>query len=220
MDNSDQFPFQGFPDLRSNFVAVPNIFFDERLSTLSEAKLKVLLYIFRRILGWGKSFDVIALSQFMNGIVTKKGRRLDYGTGLSKPTVIEALKELIAEGYILRFIAGKGSARKSIYFLNTLRNRQIVDDLECGKLSIEKLLGQNPKPTHGKKSQPKQHPENGQDSQPTKEPPKQNRQKKENLGVDNSRTPLKPQDDFTSIGDLLNTLPLEYEDHQTPRTEP
>src|SRR5215831_6575531 len=66
---------------------------DDLMSHLSGAELKVLLYIIRRTFGFKKDADNISLSQLLNGIVTRDGRRMDYGVGLSKPTLLTALSE-------------------------------------------------------------------------------------------------------------------------------
>jgi hypothetical protein len=73
---------------------VPDQFFDEHLAFLSGAEIKVLLYIVRRTFGFKKDADNISLSQMLQGIVTRDGRRLDYGVGLSKKTLLQALRDL------------------------------------------------------------------------------------------------------------------------------
>ena len=160
--------FSGFPQPKTNFTPVPNLFFDEVLSTLKEAELKVLLYIFRRTYGWQKEMDCISLSQFVNGITTRQGKQLDSGTGLAKSTVIEALKSILKKGYILRYLPGRGSQRRSYYFLNTEKNKQIVKELECGQLSIGQVLGPKSGPKLGRTSGPSQKGALGRKSRPTK----------------------------------------------------
>src|SRR4051812_8825444 len=93
MENlSKQPPFQGFR--YPNTTPVPDELFDELLADLSGAELKVLLYICRRTFGFKKESDTISLSQIASGIVTRDGRVLDKGTGLSKRHVQRALKSL------------------------------------------------------------------------------------------------------------------------------
>lgn len=58
------------------------------------------MYIARRTFGFQKSEDAIALSQFVSGIQDKNGNQLDYGAGVSKPKVIEALALLEYIGVI------------------------------------------------------------------------------------------------------------------------
>lgn len=78
----------------SNTTAVPDILFDELLSELSGAELKVLLYIIRRTIGFKKSTDAISFSQFEDGIKTHEGKVLDKGCGLNRETISKALKSL------------------------------------------------------------------------------------------------------------------------------
>jgi phage replication O-like protein O len=73
---------------------VPDEVFDVLMPQLSGAELKVLLYICRRTFGFKKDSDSISLSQIAHGIITRAGRVLDGGTGLSKRHVINALKVL------------------------------------------------------------------------------------------------------------------------------
>lgn len=160
--------FSGFPEPKTNFTGIPNIFFDEIMPFLKEGALKVMLYIFRHTYGWQKDVDCISISQFVNGIVTKRGKRLDYGTGLGTSTVKEAITALIQGGYILRFIHGKGRARKSFFFLHTVKNRQIVTRLESGQLTLGDI-GLNSGPMNGPKSGPKTSGQNGPKSGYTKQ---------------------------------------------------
>jgi len=86
---------QRFRGFRSpNYTQVPDELFDELLSVLSGAELKVLLYIIRRTFGFKRDADAISLSQMLNGITTRDGDRLDRGVGLSKPTLLQALRSL------------------------------------------------------------------------------------------------------------------------------
>src|SRR5215213_9106176 len=91
--------FRGFRS--PNYTQVPDEVFDELLSKLSGAELKVLLYIIRRTFGFKKESDSISLSQLVNGIRTRDGQRLDSGTGLSKGAVAMAVKSLEAKGVLL-----------------------------------------------------------------------------------------------------------------------
>lgn len=80
--------------LKPNFTQFPNIIFDELLSELSDAELKCLCYIIRRTYGFQRDSDKIALSQFEHGLVSHTGVQLDYGTGMSKRSIIRGLQSL------------------------------------------------------------------------------------------------------------------------------
>ena|SRR5438876_11642964 len=91
--------FHGFS--APNYTQVPDELFDDLMTDLSGAELKVLLYIIRRTFGFKKTEDTISLSQMLNGITTKAGEALDKGTGLSKKTLLVALNTLEAKHIIL-----------------------------------------------------------------------------------------------------------------------
>ncbi len=109
------FTFDGFEP--SNTTSVPDIFFDELLSILSGAEIKVLLYIIRRTLGFKKTTDAISLSQFENGITTHEGKVLDRGCGLNRETICKALKSLELLGCItsLKRTANKNDKDTTLY---------------------------------------------------------------------------------------------------------
>src|SRR5215210_7779950 len=84
--------FRGFRS--PNYTQVPDELFDELLPDLSGAELKVLLYIIRRTFGFKRESDSISLSQMLHGLQTHNGRVLDRGAGVSKPTLLAALRSL------------------------------------------------------------------------------------------------------------------------------
>jgi len=92
-------PFRGFQ--RPNYTQVPDELFDELLPTLSGAELKVLLYIIRRTFGFKRERDAISLSQMLTGISRTDGSVLDRGVGLSKPTLLAALRSLVTRNIII-----------------------------------------------------------------------------------------------------------------------
>jgi hypothetical protein len=99
------FTFEGFEP--SNTTPVPDIFFDRLMVFLTDAQLRVLLYIIRRTLGFKKTADYISLKQFRYGIKTKgadgQERQLDFGCGLkSMKTIVQAARDLEKMGCIER----------------------------------------------------------------------------------------------------------------------
>jgi hypothetical protein len=99
---------------------VPDEVFDVLMPQLSGAELKVLLYICRRTFGFKKASDSISLSQIAHGIITRAGRVLDGGTGLSKRHVINALKVLEKKNVITvtRTVDEAGLNSVNTYSLN------------------------------------------------------------------------------------------------------
>jgi hypothetical protein len=86
--------------LMPNSTQIPNVILDKILPRIPEAESKCLLYICRRTYGFQKQIDRISLTQFISGITNQKGEILDYGTGLSRPSVVKALKNLANAGLI------------------------------------------------------------------------------------------------------------------------
>jgi Bacteriophage replication protein O len=110
--------FKGF--YVPNSTQVPDTLFDELLSELSGAELKVVLYIIRRTFGFKRQSDTISINQLLFGITKKSGEALDKGTGLSKPTLLQALKSLTEKNIILptRQFDEKGGFMPTEYRLN------------------------------------------------------------------------------------------------------
>lgn len=98
--------FPGFPPKPSmNFWSYPKDL-NGYWHQLSGSEQKALDYILRRTWGFDKVADEISLSQLQRGI-----KNLDKGTGLSRPTIIKALKGLIKKGFIT-----KGPGKKANYY--------------------------------------------------------------------------------------------------------
>jgi hypothetical protein len=94
----ERVPFEGFS--LPTYTQVPDELFDRLMPHLTEAELKVLLYIVRRTFGFKKITDDISLSQLVAGITTRDGTLLDEGTGLTRRAVLKALKSLKEQGII------------------------------------------------------------------------------------------------------------------------
>ncbi len=96
---ADTFHFEGFD--QPTYTQVPDQFFDVLMTKLSEAELRVLLYIMRHTFGYKKDADPISFNQFLHGIVRKDGTVVDEGSGLKSPTHLsKALKSLEEKGIV------------------------------------------------------------------------------------------------------------------------
>jgi hypothetical protein len=123
-DRAGKSRFRGFRS--PNYTQVPDELFDELLPDLSGAELKVLLYIIRRTFGWKKDRDSISLSQMLNGVRSRNGDGLDRGAGVSKPTLLQALRSLEERGIIeteRRRSAEKGD-EPTVYMLRFAEERE------------------------------------------------------------------------------------------------
>src|SRR5215204_1755160 len=92
------FSFDGFDS--PNTTPVPDVLFDVLAPELTEAELRVLLYIIRRTYGFKKHSDNISLKQLVEGIRTRDGRVLDNGAGVAKSAASRAVQGLTAKGII------------------------------------------------------------------------------------------------------------------------
>jgi len=111
--------FPGFPDKPSNnYWRYPRIV-DGWWHTLIGSEQKVLDYILRHTWGYDKDQDAISISQFREGIYSKKGRNwIDRGVGLKNDAIINAIKGLIEKRFI---IAEKKSGKTTVYSLRSVR---------------------------------------------------------------------------------------------------
>ena len=92
------FHYEGFSN--PNGTIVPDDVFDQLMPELTEAELRVLLYVVRRTYGFKKDRDAISLSQMVQGIRTKDGRTLDRGTGMTRRGVMKGVAGLREKGII------------------------------------------------------------------------------------------------------------------------
>jgi hypothetical protein len=97
--SAEPFHYAGFAS--PAVTGVPDELFDVLMPELTDAELRVLLYIVRRTFGFKRASDDISLRQMAEGITTRDGRVLDRGAGVSKATVARALRGLEAKGVIV-----------------------------------------------------------------------------------------------------------------------
>lgn len=128
MDSArDQYRFAGFEE--PNYTPIPDVFFDEVMCHLTEAELRVALYIMRRTFGFKKRADAISFNQFLKGITTRDGRRLDHGCGIAGRTnLTRALKGLEEKGIIVarRSTSARGDAQTTVYELRFRESSAVV----------------------------------------------------------------------------------------------
>lgn len=113
---SQQFAFNPL-----TYTQVPDQLFDEVMVRLSLAELRTILYIIRRTFGFKQGHaDAISIEQLLHGISRRDGTRLDWGTGLTKKTLLGALSSLVDKGYIVkeRRAAARGGDLPSTYRLS------------------------------------------------------------------------------------------------------
>jgi hypothetical protein len=84
------------------FTTIPDQFLAQTMAELSHSELRAMLYIFLHTLGYGKLEDAISYEQFINGITTREGVRLDHGAGIKRRALVTALAALERKGLISR----------------------------------------------------------------------------------------------------------------------
>ncbi|MFQ5853630.1 MAG: replication protein, partial [Candidatus Binatia bacterium] len=113
----EEFYYEGF--IQPTTTPVPDDVFDVIAPELTEAELRVLLYIIRRTFGFKKNSDAISLSQMVKGIKTRDGRILDRGTGMSRRGVMNGCAGLVKKGIIIvtKRRSRKGDNEVNVYSL-------------------------------------------------------------------------------------------------------
>src|SRR5437763_2619681 len=94
--------FQGFSKPEANFFRLPNEWTDITANITSLAELKLVEYVLKHTWGYSE-FDMvkkITTDEFMYGRKKRDGTRIDQGTGLSKPSVIEGLNNAVKHGLL------------------------------------------------------------------------------------------------------------------------
>lgn len=90
------------PHAAGEYTEVPNAFIDLWAPQLTEAELRVLLYLIRRTAGFHREQAAVSVAQLACGMCTKDGRQLDRGTGMNRKSIFRALDRLEARGLIER----------------------------------------------------------------------------------------------------------------------
>lgn len=145
-------------NLIPNSTQIPNLILDLVLPRISEAEARCLLYICRRTFGFHKDEDNISFSQFQNGIKSRRGEQLDFGTGLSRPAINTALQNLVAVGAI----SVQQNTRGNRYRLNLHMDvEKVVNEINqlrrltrSGKSSLPKSVNPLNPQNLGKKEKP------------------------------------------------------------------
>src|SRR5436190_13750553 len=124
MQNLSGQPFEGFNKPEANFFRLPNEWTDITAQVTSLAEMKLVEYVLKHTWGYSE-FDVIkkiTTDEFMYGRKKKSGERIDNGTGLSKPSVIEGLKSAVKHGLLEEEIDDSDKARVKKYYKLKMRN--------------------------------------------------------------------------------------------------
>ncbi len=124
---SPQPHFAGFAPPTSNYFHMPNEWTDITAEIDSLAELKVVEYVLRHTWGFHEFgiCKVISIDEFMQGRKRADGSRMDKGTKLSRPSVIDGLKRAIVHGYLICAVDESDQARiKKAYALNMRKDEK------------------------------------------------------------------------------------------------
>jgi hypothetical protein len=123
MADKPKVSFAGFELPKQNWFRLPNSWTDITRDITSISELKVVEYVLRH--SWGyHEFGVakrISTDEFMNGRRHQDGSRMDRGTGLSKPSVIEGLRKAVSDGFLIEHVDRSDKGRVKKYYLLRMR---------------------------------------------------------------------------------------------------
>lgn len=125
-----------------NTTQIPNIILDSLFPRLPEAEGRCLLYICRRTFGFHREYDQISFSQFIDGIKSRDGKILDFGTKLSRQSVNIALKNLINSGAVSVAKVGQNRVYKINLSMNVL---EVVNKIDQSRKLTASSLRNRPK---------------------------------------------------------------------------
>lgn len=113
---NDDNRFSGFEVPEQNWFKMPNTWTDVTHDIKSLAELKCVEYVLRHTWGYSEygTAKRISNDEFMYGRRRRDGSRMDRGTGLTKRSVIDGLRNAVTHGYLLedRDDTDKGRAQK------------------------------------------------------------------------------------------------------------
>ncbi len=132
-NSENTFQYEGFTN--PNYTQVPDDVFDVIAPELTEAELRVLLYVIRRTFGFKKDRDAISLTQMVEGIRARDGRLLDKGTGMSRRGVMKGCAGLIDKGIITveKRLSDQGDNEINIYSLRFRESSGVGNNVPYGR---------------------------------------------------------------------------------------
>lgn len=136
--------FPGFP-AKSHFTPIPNVFFSELLTQISDlSELKVVLHFFRFL------YEKKGFPKYLTRGELLADRALMTGLrGFGKPPeemLDDGLKLAEKRGVVLRISFTKDERKHELYFLNSERNREAIAAIEAGEIKISDGLYRNEPP--------------------------------------------------------------------------
>ncbi len=106
--------FEGFDNPNEyGFTRIPHDWIDVFREVDNLAELKILFYVARHTWGFGEidQWKKITIKEFMEG-----RNNLDYGTGLSRQSVLDGIARAVEHGYLLCKKDERDKARIKKYY--------------------------------------------------------------------------------------------------------
>ncbi|MDD5189958.1 MAG: DnaD domain protein [Dehalococcoidales bacterium] len=130
-------PFAGFP-ARSDFTPVPAVFYSLLLPEIDDIdELKITLQLFR-LLYPRKGFPrYVTLTELMND--ANVGTSLKSGGENGNAPLTRGLEKAVKRGAILSLQVAKGDIAETIYLLNTAADREALEKIREGEISLTGL---------------------------------------------------------------------------------
>jgi len=118
-----------------NYTQVPNKVFDYVMKKVSGSQFKIYCAIIRNTYGWidGADKNGNAVYKIKDKISISDFKEI---TGLSKPTIINNLKDLIEQGFVEKLVPGKTNHTKATYKVKQRQNKLST----TGKNSLPELV--------------------------------------------------------------------------------
>lgn len=140
--------FNGFNEPAENWSKLPHQFIDILSDIETIGEMKVLIYTLRHTWGYRDEYKKITLDEFQNGRKRRNGSRIDKGTGLSKPTIIDGIKRAVAHGFLFEYVDNSDRARVEKYYSLTEQGlKDFTSDVKSFNTGGKKILHRSEKET-------------------------------------------------------------------------
>jgi len=140
--------FDGFTQPKSNFSKLPHQFIEILPQIETKGEMTVILYILRHTWGYQDQRKKITLDEFEHGRKKSDGTRIDSGTGLSRPTILDGLARAEKHGFIKIERDESDSARvKKVYSLRMEGSRNFTPDVKKSDTGGKESLHRSEKET-------------------------------------------------------------------------
>jgi DNA-binding PadR family transcriptional regulator len=144
--------FQGFGNPQENWSKLPHQLIEALPQIETVGEMKVIIYTLRHTWGYHDDYKKITLDEFENGRKQKDGTRIDEGTGLTKPTIINGIKRAVAHGFLFEHTDITDLARvKKFYSLTEEGLKDLTSGVKTFNTEGKKILHRTEKETKEKK---------------------------------------------------------------------